>query len=275
MTWTILVLVLGIALYVFVKPLFGLISNEKKPVPAMKIAKKLVKVFAIIIIAGATARLYMPYYLTDVNPAILQEMAQNMQNAGRKSSDKEIKSYVKKHMDEMVANAPVLGNPEASKTIFVFSAYSCGYCRRVHSELVNVIADRDDVRVVMKQFSIHGAMSDAPAKAVIAAKLQGNDKAVALDMKLMEKEYYSQEDTKDQAKVGDKIHANIMKIAKEVGLDTKQLEADMKGAVVAKELAQVRDLAQKFNISGTPFLIIEGKAFPGAIPADQIREALK
>jgi protein-disulfide isomerase len=276
MTWTTLILLVGIALYVFAKPLFGLTADGKKPISdAMKIAKKLVKVLAIMIIAGSVCRLYMPYYLTEVNPAILQEMAQNMQKASQTTSSKEIKNYVKKHMDEMVANAPVLGNPEAKNTIFVFSAYSCGYCRRVHAELDQVLAERDDVRVVIKNFSIHGVMSDAPAKAVIAAKLQGNDKAAALDAKLMEKEYYTQDDMKDQAKAGEKIHANVMKLAKEVGLDVKKLEADMKGEVVAKELAQVRDLAQKFQISGTPFLIVNSTAFPGAIPAQQILDALK
>ena len=48
----------------------------------------------------------------------------------------------------------------------------------------------------------------------------------------------------------------------------------MKGPVVARELKNVRDLAQRFEISGTPYLIIGEKAFPGAIPYDQIIEAL-
>ena len=43
---------------------------------------------------------------------------------------------------------------------------------------------------------------------------------------------------------------------------------------VAREMANVRDLAQRFEITGTPFLIINGQAFPGAIPANQIKTAL-
>jgi protein-disulfide isomerase len=57
-------------------------------------------------------------------------------------------------------------------------------------------------------------------------------------------------------------------------LDAEQLERDMKGPVVARELKNVRDLAQMFEISGTPYLIIGEKAFPGAIPYEQIMEAL-
>ena len=52
------------------------------------------------------------------------------------------------------------------------------------------------------------------------------------------------------------------------------VKKDMDGEVVARELRNVRDLAQRFEISGTPFLIIGEKAFPGAIPADQIESAL-
>ena len=66
-----------------------------------------------------------------------------------------------------------------------------------------------------------------------------------------------------------------MKLAKEAGLDTKKLAADMEGEVVAKELQNVRELAQRFEISGTPYLIIGDQAFPGAIPYSRIVEALK
>ena len=55
---------------------------------------------------------------------------------------------------------------------------------------------------------------------------------------------------------------------------TAQIEKDVKGEVVAREMANVRDLAQRFEITGTPFLIIGEEAFPGAIPAAKINEAL-
>jgi protein-disulfide isomerase len=49
----------------------------------------------------------------------------------------------------------------------------------------------------------------------------------------------------------------------------------MEGDVVKAELQNVRELAQRLEISGTPYLIIGDKAFPGAIPYAQIVEALK
>lgn len=273
MTWTILVLVLAIALFLFGGKLLA--TDGKKPSTGVILGKKAIKLVAIMLIAGCVCRLYMPYYMTKVNPAILQEMVTAMQEQQNAEKNKEVRKAVRNNMKAMIGDAPIWGNVDAKKTIFLWSDYSCPYCRRVHSELARVMADRDDVRVVLKNFSIHGPLSDAPAKAVIAAKLQGDDKAAALDKLLMDREYYTQSDLQDQSKLADKVHANVMKLAKEAGLDTAKLEQDMNGEVVARELENVRDLAQRFDISGTPYLIIGEQAFPGAIPYSQIVEALK
>lgn len=272
MFWTIVILIAGIALFLFggsfVKP------DGKKPVTGAVMANKSIKLIAIILIAGSVSRIVTPIYLTKANPTILQEMVTAMQEKQNEEKNKAVRAYVRSNLNQMIGDAPIWGNENATKTIFLWSDYSCPYCRRVHNELARVMADRDDVRVVLKNFSIHGELSDAPAKAVIAAKLQSNAKAAALDKKLMEKEYYSPEDMKDRAKLGDKIHKKVMALATEVGLDAKQLEKDMKGEVVARELKNVRDLAQMFDISGTPYLIIGEQAFPGAIPYAQIMNAL-
>jgi protein-disulfide isomerase len=276
MFWTIitvLILLAAIALYMFGGMFF---KQDGKKASGMDIVlHKGVSALAIVLIAISVCRLWTPVYLVHSNPAILQEMVQSMQGQQEKEKNRVVRKYVAKHMDEMIGNAPIAGNVDAKKTIFLWSDYSCPYCRRVHAELARVLKERDDVRVVLKNFSIHGPLSDAPAKAVIAAKIQDNAKAAKLDELLMAKDYYSQDDMKDQAKLPEKINASVMKLAKEAGLDTKQLAADMEGDVVKAELQNVRDLAQRFEITGTPYLIIGDQAYPGAIPYARIIEALK
>lgn len=273
MTWTILVLILGIALYLFAG--FIVKQDAKKPSSKVSIAKHAIKMLGIILVAGAVCRVYVPYYLTSANPMILQEMIEGMQEQQNEAKNKAIRSFVREKADTMVADAPVLGKQDAKKTIFVWTDFSCPYCRRVHGEIARVLKERDDVRVVIKNFSIHGPLSDGPARAVIAAKLQSPEKAAKLVDMLMTRDFYTQDDLKDQSKIAEKVEKNVMKMAEEAGLDTKQLKQDMNGEVVARELANVRDLAQRFEISGTPFLIIGEKAYPGAIPYAQINEALK
>lgn len=273
MTWTILVLVLGIALYMFGGMLVARIGDDSSA--GLKLAKKATTVFAIILIAGSVCRLYVPYYLTSVNPLIIQQMANGAQEQMNAEKNKAVRAFVRDHADTMIADAPILGSQDAKKTIYVWTDFSCPYCRRVHGELDRVLKNRNDVRVVVKNFSIHGALSDAPAKAAIAAKLQSPEKAAKLVDMMMTRNFYTQDDLKDQSKIAEKVEKNVMKMAEEAGLDTKQLKQDMNGEVVAREMANVRDLAQQFEISGTPFLIIQEQAFPGAIPYDQIIKALE
>ena len=269
MIWTILILVVAIAMFLFGAKMLG---NTGK---GESLLQKSVNLLAVILIAGCMARLVTPYYLTSVNPMILQEMANGYQEQQAAEKNKAIRKAVKSGAEAMMADAPILGNVDAKNTIFIWTDFSCPYCRRVHGELEKVLKERDDVRVVLKNFSIHGDLSDAPARAVIAAKIQDNSKAAALASSLMTKEYYSPDDMKDRSKLGAKVKANVLKFAKDAGLDTKQLEADMEGEVVTRELANVRGMAQEFEINGTPFLIINEQAFPGAVPYKTIIEALE
>ena len=273
MTWTILVLILAIALFLFGGMLLK--GDAKKPTMGFMICKKSIKLLSILLIAGCVTRLYIPYYLTHVNPGIVQTMITAMQEQQQAEKNKAVRAYVRSNAPKMMADAPILGNRDAKKTIFVWTDFSCPYCRRVHGELARVLDERDDVRVVIKNFSIHGALSDGPARAAIAAKMQDADKAAVFVDMMMTRDFYTQDDLKDQSKVAEKVEGNIMKMAKEAGLDTEKLKKDMKNEVVSREMANVRDLAQRFEINGTPFLVIGEQAFPGAIPYEQIMNALE
>lgn len=274
MTWTILALVIAVALYMFGGMLIK--HDPKQPKNMTRfIVKKTAGLVAVVLLIIGVSRLWTPYYLTSVNPGILREMLNAMQTAEQQNNGAEIKKHVKKHGGDMAKNAPILGDSEAKKTIFVFTDYSCPYCRRVNSELQKVLKEDKDVRVVIKNFSIHGVLSDGPARAMIATKIQGCD-ASALNGFLMEKNYWPEDlRSQDQSVLEKAIMKNVLAAAKKAGCDVPKLEADMKSDVVEQELAQVAELSQKFQISGTPFLIVGDQAFPGAISASQIQQALK
>jgi len=277
MTLTILLLLAAIALFLFAGKI---VNTEGKDVaPIMHLAKKGVKLLSVILLIIGVNRTGFgtKYYMVDGNPGILQVMVQNMQAGERERQareqervNREVPAYVKSHGDEMQKWAPILGNPNATKTIYVFSAADCPYCRRVHGEFVKLLAEDKDVKIVVKNFPVHGEISDIPGRWVIAAKLQGNDKAVKLYEKIMANEYWAP----DRSSAS--INANIEKYAKSVsGLDVAKLKKDLSGEAVSGELAQVSDLVQKFNVTGTPFLIIGNKVVPGYVPVAEIKNALK
>lgn len=50
-------------------------------------------------------------------------------------------------------NSVLLGNPEASTQIFVFSDPDCAFCRQMHDELLQLIADKD-IAVYIKPYPL-------------------------------------------------------------------------------------------------------------------------
>ena len=67
---------------------------------------------------------------------------------------------------------------------------------------------------------------------------------------------------------------NIMAIAKDLGLDTAKLKADMNGpdckAHVQADMAEL----QKFHVNSTPSFFINGKPLNGAMPPDAFKQII-
>ena len=58
--------------------------------------------------------------------------------------------------------------------------------------------------------------------------------------------------------------ASSLKIAQQLGLDIEKFKADMKSKDVADEIEQMKALAKKMGISGTPHFLVGDKSIPGA-----------
>ena len=115
MFWTIIVMIVGIALFLFGGMLVK--QDGKKPTTASIICKKTIKLISIFLIAGCVCRLYTPIYLTQTNPMILQEMVTAMQEQQNAEKNKAIRSYVRSNIGEMIADAPVWGQKKEKNTL--------------------------------------------------------------------------------------------------------------------------------------------------------------
>ncbi|MCL2758391.1 MAG: thioredoxin domain-containing protein [Alphaproteobacteria bacterium] len=278
MIWTILILVLAIALFAGNELLFQKVG--KKDTQTIYWGKKGVMLLSIAFLVIGINRmgLGVSHYLVRSNPMILQEMIEAAQRQPQQAvSRREVRRILREQGDRMTQFAPIKGNPDAKHTIFMFTVPTCPACIHAHRELNRVIEDRDDVRVVIKAWSIHGPRSDAAVRAMIAAKLQSNDKAVALS-----DYFHGNRDWLEAAgrattpeEMVKAIEKGVMDAAREVGLDVAQLENDMRGSAVRQEANQIRELVERLDVRGVPFIIIGDRAFPGAMPYDDIINALK
>ena len=59
------------------------------------------------------------------------------------------KPFHLKILDTLPSEAKIqIGTDEAENTIIEFMDFFCGYCKKLHPELVELASERDDVRVI-------------------------------------------------------------------------------------------------------------------------------
>ena len=111
---------------------------------------------------------------------------------------------------------------------------------------------------MFKNEVVHPQVVTDAHRAGCAAGKQG--KFVAFKDAFWDKAFkpYAQSQGKNQAALGAE---NIMAIAKELGLDTDKLKADMEGECKAHVEGDMAELA-KFRVGSTPTFFVNGKFFP-------------
>jgi len=65
-----------------------------------------------------------------------------------------------------------IGNDNAENTIIEFMDYFCGYCKKVHPELLEIANDREDTRIIFLQHPVLSESSKLLASMVVAANMQ-------------------------------------------------------------------------------------------------------
>lgn len=146
-----------------------------------------------------------------------------------------------------------IGPENAKVTIVEFFDYNCGFCKR-STDWVNKTLEKHpkDVRVIFKELPIldgRTKTSRNAAKAALAAHKQG--KYLEMHTALMEASGLTPE--------------RINVIAKEVGVDTNQLNIDMLSPEFDLLLEDTLILANRIpSLTGTPFFIINNTMIAGA-----------
>jgi protein-disulfide isomerase len=125
------------------------------------------------------------------------------------------------------------------------------------------------VRVVFKNLVVHPQQVTAAHLAGCAASKQG--KFVEYYRAFWEKAFGPYAAARDASKLGEE---NIMSFAKDIGLDTAKLKADMDSDDCKARLqADVQELA-KFKVNSTPTFFINGKHVGGALDKNAFKQII-
>ena len=195
------------------------------------------------------------------HPEVIIQSLQTLEAKREAELRERQKAALATKQDELLHDpvSPVSGNPKGEITVVEFYDYRCGFCKQAASAVTELQKEDPRVRVVYKDFPILGEPSELAAKAALASQAQGKHQA------FHEALLASHDDMTKEA---------ILKIAADVGLNTKRLETDMADPKWQAVIEKNRALAQELGISGTPGFIVGTELVPGALDLNGLKELI-
>lgn len=202
-------------------------------------------------------------YLMENPEVILEaiEILETRRNAEARQSDAELVA----NNAELLAkddHSPVFGNPDGDVTIVEFSDYRCGFCKRAHPIVGELLETDGNIRLVVKEFPILGPDSVVAGRMAIAANQIDPDRFETLNKALM-------------AHSGQLNETTAYKLAKEAGYDVAELKARAGGEEIDTLLAENYELARALGLQGTPSFVIGDEIVRGFLPLEDMRAAVE
>ncbi len=153
----------------------------------------------------------------------------------------------------------VLGNPDGDVTLVEFFDYNCGYCRRAHADMQQLIADDPNLRVVLKEFPILSEESMQAAQVAAAVLLTAPEKYGAFHEAML-------------LEPGQADGALALSVAEDLGLDLDAVKAAADSDGARDIIAESRMLAEQLQLTGTPSYVTERQVIVGAVGYEALKQ---
>ena len=153
-----------------------------------------------------------------------------------------------------------IGPDTAENTVIEFMDYFCGYCKKIHPELIDLAKRRNDTRVVFLQHPILSESSRVIAEMVVAANYQ--EKGTELHNALFSIQGSLTQEKLDQIIIDLDINKNKLRI--DMGKD------EIKNIVKLSSF-----IALGSGSRGTPALFFNEEFYGGYVPINQLEKFLK
>ncbi len=195
------------------------------------------------------------------HPEVLREVSVELEKK-QQAEEADLRGRAIGDNKQELFNSPfqaVIGNPKGKVTLVEFFDYNCGYCKRALADLVNLVKEEPDLRVVLKDFPVLGPNSVEAAQVASAARKQiSGEKFFEFHQKLLS----------THGPVG---REQALAVAKELGLDMDRLQKDMKNPDIHSGIENVMKMADQLNLTGTPSYVVGDEAVVGAVGLAQLK----
>ncbi len=155
------------------------------------------------------------------------------------------------------------GNPAGDIAVVEFVDYRCGYCRRAHDEVAELIASDGNLRLVLKEFPILGPESLTSSRFAIAV------------MQTAGPEAYKKAHDALIALAGPPAPPALRRIADAAGADPEAVMARMDAPEVTAVIEANHALARRLGINGTPTFVIHETMVRGYVPLPAMRQIVE
>ena len=206
----------------------------------------------------------MRYYLLKISVFIFFMLPAHVSSADITLNElffDDSKPYYLKVLDALPESAIIaIGPQDAENTIIEFMDYFCGYCKKIHSELISVVEKRDDTRVIFLQHPILSDSSNLIAKMVVAANLQGKGWDLHHGLFTVQ---------------GSLTQQKLDQIIIDLEINKTKLMIDMGKDEIDNTVKLASFLAMGSGARGTPALFINEEFVGGYLPLEKLESMLK
>lgn len=200
-------------------------------------------------------------YLLD-HPEVLQEVVDALEAKRAADQTSADAGLIATNAAEIFSDgySYVGGNPEGTLTVVEFLDYRCGYCRKAHADVAELVRSDGDIRYVVKEFPILGEESLIASRFAIAALQVAGPEAY----EKINAGFY-------ESFRGDVTADTLGAFATGLGLDPAPILAAMDTPEVNRIIDANHLLAQRLSIGGTPTFVIGDQMLRGYAPLDVMR----
>jgi len=197
------------------------------------------------------------------HPEVLQEAMSELEKRQSAAELEKQVAGVKQHKELLFnsAHQVTLGNPKGDVTMVEFFDYNCGYCKKALGDMLTLLKNDPNLKVVLKEYPVLGPGSLEAAQVAVAVRMQDKTGKKYLDF--------------HQRLLGSHGPADkgrALAAAKDAGFDMARLEKDMASEEVRETLRENMKVADAIGLNGTPSYIIGSDVVIGAQGYDVLKE---
>ncbi|MCY4445889.1 MAG: DsbA family protein [Rhodobacteraceae bacterium] len=194
------------------------------------------------------------------NPKVIIEVIEILDQQAAQNQAQEEAAIIELYSDQLFNDKDSWagGNLNGPITIVEYVDYRCGFCRRAHPVMKSLLQDRDDIKLIIKEFPILSEESIVSSRLAIAVlQLAGpetyknvHDQLITLDSPITEE--------------------FVNGIAMQIEIPQGELENKMFDESVDSVIYSNQFIAADLGINATPTFIINNKIYRGYLEKDEL-----